>query len=181
MNWLLYASPIFLGKISGQLTTHKNGKGLDERDIGNFLRSECAALAGVVPAIPCIAYVGSTLFIRRRVMFAGARRVVRTRLVRCTLCPVRDADHTFVDQLRQPSTQCRCRNRAVGQDVLLLHGLMRRQKVEDHLSIRRPFHGRISSMCSMCARTQSSMVVLQSLRRRAQRKCCSTVLCDRCD
>ena len=56
MNWLLCASPIFLGKISGQLTTHKNGKGLGERDIGNFLRSSSFAFALVITSVAFFAH-----------------------------------------------------------------------------------------------------------------------------
>jgi len=113
-------------------------------------------------------------------MFTRASCVVRTGLVRRALCPRRDAHHTFFGELRQPSAQRRFRDRYAGQDVLLLHGLTRCQKVEDHLSVRRALHGRMSSSGSVCARTQSSVVVRHMFRRRAQFRWCSMVLGDRC-
>lgn len=81
MNWLLYASPIFLGKISGQLTTHKNGKGLGERDIGNFLRSRSFAFALVITPIAFFAHpLNEALWGHCRVP-AGARCVPRAYLL----------------------------------------------------------------------------------------------------
>lgn len=81
MNWLLCASPIFLGKISGQLTTHKNGKGLDERDIGNFLRGGSLALALVIALIALFAYPLNEALRRYSRVLARACRVPGTYLL----------------------------------------------------------------------------------------------------
>lgn len=81
MNWLLYASPIFLGKISGQLTTHKNGKGLDERDIGNFLRSRSFAFALVITPIAFFARSVNEALRRYSRVLARACRVPRAYLL----------------------------------------------------------------------------------------------------
>lgn len=81
MNWLLCASPIFLGKASGQLTTHKNGKGLGEGDMGDFLRGGSLALALVIALITLFAHSIDETFGRRSLVFTWACRVPGTYLL----------------------------------------------------------------------------------------------------
>lgn len=105
MNWLLYASPIFLGKISGQLTTHKNGKGLGERDIGNFLRSSIA-FALVITPIAFFAYPLNEALWGHCCVPARARCVSRAYLLAAHVRPRTNAYDVLIDQLCEPSTEC---------------------------------------------------------------------------
>jgi len=75
MNWLLCASPIFLGKASGQLTTHKNGKGLGERNMSDFLRGGSFALALVIALIALFTNSIDQTFRRRSLVFTWTCRV----------------------------------------------------------------------------------------------------------